>query len=269
MRPATVDSLGFKFKRIILPQLGHLQAHEITHQQLDMFVAFRRGQGVKNRTIRDDLTYIHAVLNFAVQRSLIVANYAKGYHPPRDDTERIRPPNKAEFEAIVEKAAPHIQRAMWTAYFTGARPGPIELFSLQWSTVDFFRGTITITSAQKGGIQLRELNIPDRFMVLLRKWWEEDLATEKSTGKKPRFIIHHGGGQVKSIRTGWDAAKKRAGITRRIRRYDLRHMTATELLAAGVDIVTIAEILGNTVEQCSNAYLHVSNDRKKIALDKL
>lgn len=62
---------------------------------------------------------------------------------------------------------------------------------------------------------------------------------------------------------------RRAGITRRIRRYDLRHMTATELLAAGVDIVTIAEILGNTVEQCSNAYLHVSNDRRKSALDKL
>lgn len=104
---------------------------------------------------------------------------------------------------------------------------------------------------------------------MLQRWWDEDCEEEKRTGRRPRWIIHYNGGKVQSIRKGWEAAMRRAGITRRIRRYDLRHMTATELLAAGVDIVTIAEILGNTVEQCSNAYLHVSNDRRKSALDKL
>jgi len=269
MRQSTYSSLAIKITRVIAPYLGEYQVHELSFNELDKYCSFRISQGVKNRTIRDDLTYIQAILNYAVERSLVVSNPVKGYKPPRDDTEKIRPPNKAEFEAILNHAAQHIQRAMWIAYFTGARPGPVELFSLQWSAVDFFRSMITITSAKKGGIELRELNLTEKFLLLLRQWWDEDCQTEKMTGRKPKYIIHYNGGQVRSIRKGWDAAKQRSGITRRIRRYDLRHMTATELLHAGVDIVTIAEILGNTVEQCSNAYLHVSNDRKKSALDRL
>ena len=82
-------------------------------------------------------------------------------------------------------------------------------------------------------------------------------------------IIHYNGKPVRSIRKGFEAAKQRAGITRRIRRYDLRHMTASELLAAGIDIKTVSEILGNTPEQCMRAYLHVRTEQKRNAVDKL
>jgi integrase len=269
IQPSTADSLSIKIEIILVPILGDFQVHDLSFKKLDDFCAFRRKQGVKNRTIRDDLTYIQAILNFAVSRSVIEVNPVKGYPPPRDDAEAVRPPNREEFEAIMSCAAPHIQRAMWIAYFTGCRPGPIELYSLEWKAVDFFRNIITITSAKKGGVQLRDLHLTDRFKGMLKQWYDEDILAQEKKGLKLKYIVHYHGGMVKSIKSGWAAAKRRAGITRRIRRYDLRHMTATELLAAGVDIVTIAEILGNTVEQCSNAYLHVSNDRKKNALDRL
>jgi len=266
---STFASLEYKISRILLPLLGQLQAHELTHQALEQFVASRKRQGVKNRTIRDDLTYIKAVMNFSVIRSLISSNPTIGYQSPRDDSEHIRPPNKAEFEAMLAHAAPHIQRAMQVCYFTGARPGPIEVYGLRWSAVDWFNQTITIKSAEKGGVETREIPIAPKFMALLQAWIDQDKELEEKTGKRPNYIIHYNGGPVRSIRKGFEMAKTRAGITRRIRRYDLRHMTASELIAAGVDIKTISEILGNTPEQCMRAYLHVRSPQKKSAVDKL
>lgn len=263
---STVASLGYKIPNVLIPLLGEYQAHEVNHQALDKFVAVRRGQGVKNRTIRDDLVYIKTILNYGVKEHKIAANYAAGYAPPRNDQERIRPPSREELQAIVDHAAPHIQRAIWIAYYTGCRPGPKELFSLTWRDVDFFNRSITITSAQKGGLVAREIDIAEKFMVLLKQWREEDEAS----GKPVKYIIHYGGGPVTSIRKGFEAAMRRAGITRRIRRYDLRHMTATEMLAAGVPLKTVSEILGHkSIVQTADTYSHVRSPEKRSAVEKL
>lgn len=263
---STMASLLYKVARVILPALGHLQAHEVNHQALDKFVAMRQGQGVKNRTIRDDLTYIKSILNFGVVSHKITTSYAAGYQPPRNDQEKIRPPTREELQAIVDHAAPHVKRAILVAYYTGCRPGPRELFSLTWRDVDFFSKSITITSAEKGGLTSREIDLAPRFLELLKQWREED---EKS-GHQVKYIIHYAGGQVNSIRKGFEAAMRRAGITRRIRRYDLRHMTATEMLAAGVPLKTVSEILGHkSIVQTADTYSHVRSPEKRSAVEKL
>ena len=266
MTDATVKSLEYKIGHIILPEIGQVTAHEMTHSVLDRFVSTRKIDGVKNRTIRDDLTYIRAVMNFAMQRGLIVSNPVAGYALPRDDSDRIRPPNRAEFDAILAHAPPHTRRAMLTALYTGARPGPKELYSLQWSQVDFFNRTITIISAEKGGLDTREIPIASKFMELLKQWKTED----EEAGVRHGYIIHFRGSKVFSIRKGWETAMRKAGITRRIRRYDLRHMVASELLAAGVDIVTVSRILGHkSPMQTMTTYMHVGNPQKKDAMGRL
>jgi len=264
MAESTISSLKYKLVSIIIPAIGGLQAHELSHEVLDKYVDGRRSRGVKSRTIRDDITYIRAVMNFAIKRSLIISNPVQGYTLPKDDSELITPPSKAEFEAIISKAAPHIQRAMYLSYYTGTRPGPIELYSLTWLSVNFINRTIMITSADKGGIERREIPLAPKLYDYLDKWYEEDTKKGKS-----KYIIHFGGKKVESIKTGWNAAKKRARVTRRIRMYDLRHMCGSELLASGVDIKTISEILGNSPEQCSKTYLHVRTPQKKKAVEFL
>ncbi len=263
---STFESLIYKVNHVILPVLGHLQAHEVNHQSLDKFVAHRQRQEVKNRTIRDDLTYIKAILNFGVTSHRITTSFAAGYAPPRNDQEKIRPPSREELQAIIDQAAPHVQRAIWVAYFTGCRPGPRELFSLTWRDVDFFNQSITITSAEKGGLASREVDLAPRFLEMLKQWQADD---EKS-GQPVKYIIHYAGGPVKSIRKGFEAAMRRAGITRRLRRYDLRHMTATEMLAAGVPLKTVSEILGHkSIVQTADTYSHVRSPEKRKAVEQL
>lgn len=104
----------------------------------------------------------------------------------------------------------------------------------------------------------------ERCLGQLRKAEEDEQA-----GNKHPYIVHYGGGPIKSIKRGFEFAKQQARMTRRVRPYNLRHMTASELLAAGIDIKTVSEILGNTPEQCMRAYLHVRTEQKRNAVDKL
>lgn len=267
MTPSTLSSLQYKVSRVLVPAIGHLHAHEVDHQALANFVHHRRTKaGIKDRTIRDDLAYIGAIMKFALERGRIVSNPAAGYRRPRNDAEKVRPPNQAEFNAILQHAAPHIKRAMQIAYYTGCRPGLTELFSLTWTAVDFFNRSITITSAKKGGLAQREIPITQKFYDLLASWKKEDEEAEYRGG----YLVHYHGKRVERIKTGWDAAKRRAGITRRIRNYDLRHMTATEMLAAGVPMKTVSEILGHaSIVQTADTYSHVRSPEKQSAVDKL
>ena len=63
---------------------------------------------------------------------------------------------------------------------------------------------------------------------------------------------------------------QKAGISRRIRPYDFRHSFATELIAQGVDIGTIAKLMGhsspNTIYQ---HYQFVMDKQKKAAVEAL
>ena len=62
----------------------------------------------------------------------------------------------------------------------------------------------------------------------------------------------------------------RAGINRRIRPYDLRHAFATELIAQGVDIGTVAKLMGHSSpNMIFQHYQFVLDKQKKAAVDAL
>jgi integrase len=264
MVPSTFRAVGYMVDAILLPYLGNIPADKITHETIDAFIRARKRDGVKNRTIRDQINYIHTILNHAVKAERIVYNQIKGHALPRDDSERIRPPSAEEFEAMVEHAAPHVRRALLLAYYCSARPGRVELFSLQWKDVDLIVRTITITSAQKGGLPLRQVPISDSFLPILTQWHKEDLDTSQ------RYLIHYNGQRITRMNAGWENAKRRAGITRRLRPYDIRHMSASVMLERGADLKTVSKILGHkNVMQTVNTYQHVADGMKRDAVSKL
>ena len=84
------------------------------------------------------------------------------------------------------------------------------------------------------------------------------------------YVIHWQGKPVRSIKVAWPAVLKRAGITRRIRPYDLRHYFATEAIAAGVDLGTVANLMGHTgTDMLIMHYQHVLTRQKKAAVEAL
>lgn len=253
-----------KLRRTILPLIGHEMAHSLTPQAITQYASTRATDGVKRTTIHREISDIRAILRWAEKRKIIAANPMAGYEMPKRDDAHLSPPTDAEFQAILKVAAPHLQRAMLIAYFTGLRPGREEMLCLRWDAVDFIGRTMMVVSAQKGGMPSRMVPLTDDLYGHLCRWYEADEKTGIC------YIIHHNGKKIDSLKTAWKAAKKRARVLRRLRLYDIRHAFATNLLASGANLKAVSEILGHaSPDMTMKIYQHVSGDLRRAAVDML
>lgn len=267
MAEASSIALKAKLSGVILPRLGKYRASQITPELLDRYVADRL-KTVKRTTVHRDLSDIRAILRWSVKRRYIPANPMDGFELPKRDDAIIQPPTVAEIQAIMDNASPHLYRAILLSYYTGLRPGEVELLRLTWEQVDMVGNTIVIKSAEKNGLKKREVPIFDQvFADLLAKWYAEDIKNGL-TAADPVITYH--GRPIQSLKTAWKAAKKRAKITRRLRMYDLRHSFATKMLDNGADLKHVSTLLGHkSVQQTVDTYQHLSSKLTREALEKL
>ena len=182
----------------------------------------------------------------------------EGYDMPKRDDKRILPPTEEEFRAILQHAAPHCQRLILISYYTGLRPGLSEAFSMRWEHVDISAGTITVISAKKGGLPARIVPIHPDLMAHLKKWQKED-------GDYKGYVIHYHYRKITtSMKKAWNSAVKRAGITKPIRPYSLRHKAISDMLSAGADVGTVAEIVGHSNPMMTMKIYQQTNTAMKV-----
>ena len=75
---------------------------------------------------------------------------------------------------------------------------------------------------------------------------------------------------VGSWKKGWQAAKRRAGVTCRF--HDLRHTGCTRMLEAGVPFSVVSDIMGwsaSTAVRMAKRYGHIGHSARLEAVDKL
>lgn len=249
--------------RYPLRKIGLLPVTSITRQHLEKIKDEMLAMPVKQATIRGRLSVLRTVLRWCV---------AQGYMEPVDfpklppaHYEKFVPPTPDELEAIIAVAAPHVVRAVILGAQCGVRVGPSELFALTWEDVDLMRGVLRVHGAKKNpNAPWREVPIRESLMPLFLQWRQEDAADGEA------YLIHHNGKPVESIKRAWSQALQRAGITRRIRPYDLRHAFATELIAGGVDIGTVAKLMGHSSPtMILTHYQYVMDGQKRDAVESL
>ena len=267
MAPASKIALISKLENVVLPKLGQMRAAQITPAILDRYTSSRLKK-VKRTTVHRDLSDIRAILRWSVKRRYLAANPMEGFELPRRDDAVITPPTVAEVQAILKAAAPHLYRAIILSYYTGLRPGEVELLRLSWEQVDLASGHIVIISADKGGLKKRSVPIQEEYLLkLLDKWLQEDIQAGKKNNDP---VVTYKGLPVQSLKSAWSAAKRRAKITRRIRMYDLRHSFATKLLDNGADLKHVSVLLGHrSVQQTVDTYQHFSQRLSEEAVGKL
>ncbi len=263
MAASTFENVVVKLEKTILPEIGSTMAHNITPARLDQYVQ-ARAETVKRTTIHRELSDIRAIIRWSVKRELIASNPMASFEMPKRDDVRILPPTKAEFDAILACAVPHMKRAMLISYHTGLRPGKEELLRLTWESVDFINKTLTVLSADKGGIPVRMVPLNKTILVNLTRWYEEDRE------KGIKYIVHYNGRKIDRLKKAWASAKRRARVTRRLRMYDIRHAFITALLEKGADLRSVSEIVGHaSPDMTMKVYQHVSTDLKRRAVDLL
>ena len=289
MEKTSMDAMYYKLQSIILPEIGHLQVTGITPRRMDQYVSKRLTQNVTvwtghrdNRkrkilldengnprkitrsTVHREITDIMAIINWGVKREYIKHNPLANYEKPKRDDAVIEPPTIAEIHALLKHASDHLQRCILISFYTGLRPGQKELLSLKWDAVDLKSQTIMIKSSRKGGPRSRTVPLHPQFEKLLTKWQSED------KDKKAREIITYRGQPVQRIKKAFYAAKRRAGITRRLRPYDVRHTFASMVLALAGDLKSTGEIMGHSrPDTTMKHYQHTNITLHRKTIEKL
>jgi integrase len=190
-------------------------------------------------------------------------NRAAMAEPPTKAKTRPDPPNAAEAAALLTEASrePEWGLLLWLTMVTGCRRG--ELCSLRWRHVDFDRANLWVelaTAQTRAGLsekspksgETRRLSLDPHTLELLRLH-----KTEVTKQLLELGVPLTGDAYVFSTTPDYSLPRKPRSVTqkyrlmaqklklRSTRLHALRHYSATELLAAGVDLRTVAGRLGH------------------------
>lgn len=219
---------------------------------------------VKPITVKNRFGILKSALNWAEEQGHI--DHVPKFHTKKPSAEKIPPPTREECQAIFAVCAPHIQRVIVLGLSFGMRIGRSELLKATWADVNFTTATFRVWSANKNKeMPWRDIPIRADLVSVLKGWHDADMK------EGMQHLIHYDGKPVMTtFGKAWKAALNRAGITRRIRPYDLRHAFATEALEGGADIGALAEIMGHADKtMILTTYQHVREQMKKQVISSL
>jgi integrase len=136
---------------------------------------------------------------------------------------------------------------------------------MRWSDVDLQKGIVRLQAAQKNRNEpIREIPIKRSLLGIIQAWKAEDEQ------KGLEYVIHYRGKPVKNIHGSWAKIHRLAGLPNYFRPYDLRHAFATDALASGADVGTVAKLMGHTSPlMVLKTYQHVLTPQKQAVIEAL
>jgi integrase len=150
---------------------------------------------------------------------------------------------------LLESAtAPHVRTFIALALFTGARTGAI--LELQWKAIDLPARRITFGAGHGNKRRAKPLPINDNLLAAL--------VDARALATCP-YVIEHAGQPVASVKKGFAAACRRAGIEG-VTPHALRHTAASWLIQQGISFEQTAAMLGNTAAMVEQVYGHFAPD---------
>ncbi len=232
--------------------------HEIGEKDIDDLIMVRRDtptrRGNKKRSgdaVNREMNDLSPIFTLAVRRGLIDKNPCTRHRRLPESKGRLRFLAPEEAAALLDVARRSHSKDMHLiillALETGMRRG--EIFNLQWGDIDHGRGQIWVRESKNGdarhipmrprvqeALQRRPRKIDSNYLFPGRKE-----ITRASTGMRDTFMDF----------------LQRAGI-KDFHFHDLRHTFASHLVMNGVDLFTVAKLLGHRGTKMTMRYSHLS-----------
>lgn len=256
-------NMGYALNRHALPVLGSRQVSALSMSHLvkvdEAMAAAGLSMGTRNRV----RAYCRAICQWGSDNELIAANPFAKFRPETKKEGRAPDLIKAEeLKSIYDAASPHLQWVIEIMLNTGVRPGGTELFALRMEDVDFDNGGIWLARSKTHEKKKSLLPLRPEFLAKIK-----DLARQDPSRV---WLVEYKGAQVGSLKTSWRAAKRRAGVSRPLRLYDLRHWYATSLLSGGADLKAASELMGHSNPTTTmRTYYHLLDHQKRAAVTHL
>ena len=294
------ESTRTKYRQLtkrVYQYLGHMRLDKISHRDVQAFIYQLSENGMSDKgrnedkklsakSIRHYLSFLSAVMSYAVELDLIPAN------PCREIRALGAPKSERKCYSLEEvqhllrtlEEAPPVRRlfVMFLAY-TGCRKG--DALGLEWQDIDFTNGTWnlqravghtveagTYTDTPKTKASIRTIKLPDTLLCELRKFRkiqsEERLALGDAWKAGDRVFSSGGDFHGNSSMYNW---MNRWCQAHQIPFYGLhafRHFAATQMIGSGIDVRTVSAVLGHAKPSTTlNIYSHEIDQLKTAAVD--
>lgn len=286
IRATTYRSYRIAVYGHIIPGLGTVQLQKLTPQHIQKFLKDRLASGLTPVSVR----YLHALLRrslaLAVKWSLLSKNPAALVDSIKGQPIEVKPLSIDEAKQLLATIKGNRLEALYvTALTLGLRPG--EALGLTWADVDLDAGLLKVEGSlqrvegrlQRLGTKTaksrRTLPLPQIVVAALmehrvRQSEERRQAGDAWVDSGMVFTSQLGTAlDPRRVNRKFDRQLELAGL-RHIRFHDLRHTAATLMLASGVPVKTVSEILGHaSANMTLNVYAHVVGNMKQDAVDNM
>jgi integrase len=206
--------------------IGQITRNDIARYRKHRHDEHRRKQEKEDQkrlsetTINRDIEVIRHLLFWAADEGFITANPIARIRMVRERGQRRPVMSVADEMKLLEACSKHLRQIVIMALDTGMRRG--ELLNQLIGDVDFERNLLSVTHSKTAEGEHRLVPMTSRVRALL------DERRELSG-----LIFSNAGKPIRSLKTGWAAALRRAGLPR-TRFHDLRHTFNSRLVEVGV-----------------------------------
>ena len=268
-------------------KLGEYELDELTPLVLQRYVTellrsgnIVTGKGLAANSVNGIITVIQNSLKLAYTLGELKEYTADKIKRPKTKEKEVScftlPEQKKIEQAVLTSKKPKLFGIVLCLY-SGLRIG--ELLALEWSDIDFNKGTIAINKTCHDGrdengklcriidtpkttSSKRTIPIPRQLLPLLKD--------HKKKSNSQYVVSSDGHGiTVRSYQRSFELLQKRLGIERK-GFHSLRHTFATRALECGMDVKTLSEILGHKNATVTlNRYAHSMMEHKKEMMNKL
>ncbi len=283
VKPTLKIRTYYKYESVIrlhiVPKLGDAEIEELGGNILQDFV-LRESEKYSSGTVNLIITVVKKTLKDAAYLGYLKEESSQKIRRPKTRSKKIRCFSREEQRKIENAVLSSDNGRMYgviICLYTGLRIG--ELLALEWSDVNFKRGVLSVNKSchfgkDINGVYGRITNTPktesSERLIPIPKALLKGLKVLKSNSSC-KYVINYKEQPVKtrSYQTTYKALLKRAGVNY-LGFHSLRHTFATRALESGMDVKTLAEIMGHKNPTVTlNRYAHSMAEYKAASMNRL
>lgn len=206
-------------------------------------------------TINRDLSCLRQILGIAVKEELLQKSpFFGGRVECLHEKGRERTVSFDEERKYLKAAAPVLRDVATIMVDTGLRPG--EVFQLRTEDVHLATPAYVHVREGKSDRAVRDVPITSRALPVFKR----RLSNAKGEYIFPRRVGngYDGSRPMTELEPAHQRALRNSGIKPPFRLYDLRHTYGTRAVEAGIDVFSVAKLMGHADLRVTERYVHLS-----------
>jgi integrase len=280
---STYDNYYSIVKYHVLPVLGRRKLTDITVADVDRLLTFKLDAGLSPSTVHRVRALISQCLDQGVRWGDVTSNVARLSRPPRMERPEGRTLTREQAQQLLETLKEHRHESLYLLMLsTGMRRG--EALGLKWEDLNHATGVVRIkrnlkreggrivTADTKTLRSRRAVNLPIPVLEALQRNRELQDVEKADLGDawiESGFIFTTSIGtpiDPRNLYREFTQICERAGLGH-WHPHELRHSAASLMLASGVKLQVVSEVLGHSsIRMTADVYGHILDpDRRQAA----